>query len=150
MPSINEYALRARARGRGCSIRKSRSRSIHASDLGGYLLVDDAMNCCVLGDRSGQNFLPSKWQPNMKNAAILLCTALAIGTILPAPPAQAQTYDPDYPVCLQIYDDIAHFYFECRYTSMAQCATSASGRAAQCVVNPYYAQPAPRKKRSHK
>ena len=35
-----------------------------------------------------------------------------------------------------------------RYTSLAQCALSASGRAAQCVVNPYMAnasvEPSPR------
>ncbi|SIO53517.1 Protein of unknown function [Bradyrhizobium erythrophlei] len=86
----------------------------------------------------------------MKNAARLLCTVLALGTILFAAPARAQTYDPNYPVCLQIYDDMVHFYFECRYTSMAQCAASASGRSAQCVVNPYYAKPGPRKKRSRK
>jgi hypothetical protein len=30
-------------------------------------------------------------------------------------------------------------YYECGYTSLAQCALSASGRAAQCVVNPYTA-----------
>jgi hypothetical protein len=33
------------------------------------------------------------------------------------------------------------YYFECAYTSLAQCNMSASGRAAQCVVNPYYAGP---------
>jgi len=74
-------------------------------------------------------------------------------TVSMAAPAQAQTYDPNYPVCLQVYDDMVHFYFECSYTSLAQCQASASGRAAQCVVNPYYAKtPAkvgPRKKRSH-
>jgi hypothetical protein len=31
-------------------------------------------------------------------------------------------------------------YYECRYTSLPQCNMSASGRSAQCVVNPYYAQ----------
>jgi hypothetical protein len=30
-------------------------------------------------------------------------------------------------------------YYECRYNSLAQCNLSASGRAAQCVVNPYVA-----------
>jgi hypothetical protein len=84
----------------------------------------------------------------------LAWSILAVGTILAASPGQAQTYDPAYPVCLQIYDDIAHFYFECRYTSMAQCAASASGRAASCVVNPYFtkapAKPGPRQKRPHK
>jgi len=66
-------------------------------------------------------------------------------------PAQAQAYDPKYPVCLQVYDDFTHYYFECSYTSMPQCQASASGRYAQCVINPYYAGPkskgAPRKKR---
>jgi Protein of unknown function (DUF3551) len=75
------------------------------------------------------------------------------GAMVPlAAPAQAQTYDPRYPVCLQVYDDMVHFYYECSYTSMAQCAASASGRYAQCVVNPYFAGPnarrGPRKKRS--
>jgi hypothetical protein len=86
----------------------------------------------------------------MKDAVSLLCTAIAFGAILfAAPPAQAQTYDPNYPICLQVYDDMVHFYFECSYTSMAQCAASASGRSAQCGVNPYYAKPGARKKRSH-
>ena len=86
----------------------------------------------------------------MKHAVSLLCTVLAVGTILFAAPARAQTYDPNYPVCLQIYDDMVHYYFECSYTSLAQCAASASGRYAQCVVNPYYAKPGPRKKRSRR
>jgi hypothetical protein len=30
-------------------------------------------------------------------------------------------------------------YIECRYTSMAQCAESATGHAAVCLVNPYFA-----------
>ncbi len=75
---------------------------------------------------------------------------LAVMAVQIAPPAQAQTYDPNYPVCLQVYDDMVHYYFECSYTSMAQCAASASGRSAQCVVNPYYAKPGPRQKRSRK
>jgi hypothetical protein len=70
-----------------------------------------------------------------------------------AAPAQAQTYDPNYPVCLQVYDDMVHYYFECAYTSIPQCQASASGRAAQCVVNPYYvkptAKPGRHKKRTH-
>jgi hypothetical protein len=67
--------------------------------------------------------------------------ALAILTIaaaLTAPPALAQTYDPKYPVCLQVYQGFVDYYFECAYTSMPQCQMSASGRAASCVVNPYY------------
>jgi hypothetical protein len=84
---------------------------------------------------------------------ILVLAILAVGAGSGAAPAQAQTYDPNYPVCLQIYDDMVHYYFECRYTSIPQCQASASGRAAQCVVNPFYARthakPVHRRKRSH-
>jgi hypothetical protein len=57
---------------------------------------------------------------------------------LAAVPAQAQTYDPDYPICLQVFGRAGN-YFDCRYTSIGQCRMSASGRAAQCVTNPYFA-----------
>ena len=67
---------------------------------------------------------------------IVLAAAIALSA-----PARAQTYDPSYPVCLQVYQGIADFYFECHYRTMAQCAASASGRSAQCVVNPYYGGP---------
>jgi uncharacterized protein DUF3551 len=84
----------------------------------------------------------------------LALTILALAAVQIAAPAKAQTYDPNYPFCLQIYDDMVHYTFECAYTSMPQCQASASGRNAQCVVNPYYprspANPpgtAPRKKR---
>jgi hypothetical protein len=30
-------------------------------------------------------------------------------------------------------------YYECSYTSLPQCNASASGRAAECVINPYFA-----------
>jgi hypothetical protein len=66
---------------------------------------------------------------------------LAIAAIMAAPSARAQTYDPRYPVCLQIYQGLADYYFECAYTSIPQCQMSASGRAAQCIVNPYYKGP---------
>ena len=70
---------------------------------------------------------------------ILASTILAIATILAVAPAHAQTYDPNYPVCIQMYrwggSDI-----ECSYTSMAQCAATASGLSATCSLNPYYAQ----------
>ncbi len=62
---------------------------------------------------------------------------LGIGMVSLAAPAQAQTYDPNYPVCLHQYGPIS--YFECSYTSLPQCAASASGRPAQCVLNPYFA-----------
>jgi len=61
----------------------------------------------------------------------------AIGMILAATPVQAQTYDPNYPVCLQVYGRAGN-YISCRYTAMGQCQMAASGRAAQCITNPFF------------
>ena len=69
---------------------------------------------------------------------ILALAILTVATVLTAAPGRAQTYDPAYPVCLHVYTRGANYY-ECRYTSLPQCNASASGRAAQCVVNPYFA-----------
>jgi hypothetical protein len=62
----------------------------------------------------------------------------AIGTISVGP-AAAQTYDPAYPVCPHVYPSWGGSYYECAHTSPPQCNASASGRAAQCVINPYFA-----------
>jgi hypothetical protein len=70
---------------------------------------------------------------------IRVLAMVAIGAAAIIRPAEAQTYDPDYPVCLHVYDRAGLHYYDCRYTSLPQCNLSASGRAAQCVVNPYYA-----------
>jgi Protein of unknown function (DUF3551) len=69
---------------------------------------------------------------------VMACTILATATVLVAAPAPAQTYDPNYPVCLQTYA-IGGGSIDCSFTSLAQCAASASGRAAQCLNNPYFA-----------
>jgi len=71
----------------------------------------------------------------MRIPALAIAT---VATVLTAAPAQAQTYDPNYPVCLQTYGRYSG-YIKCGYTSHAQCALSASGRAAQCITNPYFA-----------
>ena len=63
---------------------------------------------------------------------------LTIATVLTAAPSEAQMYSPDYPVCLQAYGRNGG-YVECAYTSLAQCNQSASGRPAQCIINPYFA-----------
>jgi hypothetical protein len=65
---------------------------------------------------------------------------LAIGAILASLPAQAQTYDPRYPICMEVYS-VNGSAIGCGYTSMAQCKASASGRAAQCFANPYFVGP---------
>jgi hypothetical protein len=70
---------------------------------------------------------------------ILALAILMIATACSAQSARAQTYDPAYPVCLQIYQGFTDYYFECAYSTLAQCNMSASGRSAQCIVNPYYA-----------
>jgi hypothetical protein len=63
---------------------------------------------------------------------------LTIATVLTASPARGQTYDPHFPVCLQTYG-IGGGYIACGYSSLAQCNATASGRAAQCIANPYFA-----------
>jgi Protein of unknown function (DUF3551) len=102
--------------------------------------------------KSESGFCADIWEDmNMKlhrlPAAAMAATVLAALLILAAP-AQAQTYDPRYPVCLQIYQSMVDYYFECAYTSIPQCQMSASGRNASCVVNPYYG--GPKAKRSKK
>ena len=67
-----------------------------------------------------------------------LAILMAATMVLASAPARAQTYNPAYPVCLQVYG-IGGSYIGCGYTSLAQCAQSASGRAAQCIINPYFA-----------
>ena len=70
---------------------------------------------------------------------VLALTILAAGALLARTPSHAQTYAPGYPVCLHVYGQVT--YYECGYTSLSQCNASASGRGAQCVVNPYVANP---------
>ncbi|NVN86340.1 MAG: DUF3551 domain-containing protein [Rhodopseudomonas sp.] len=53
--------------------------------------------------------------------------------------------DSSAPVCLHVYGPVS--YDECRYTSIAQCQVSASGRPASCIVNPFYAEPQGRRQR---
>ena len=70
---------------------------------------------------------------------VLACIFLTIIMALAATPLRAQTYDPNYPVCIQTYT-IGGGSIDCSFTSLAQCAASASGRPAQCYNNPYFAQ----------
>ena len=74
---------------------------------------------------------------------------VAISALFMSTHARAQTYDPNYPVCMQIYGQVG--YFDCRYTSLEQCKFLAVGRSASCVVNPYFAQakPARRSRRAN-
>ena len=80
----------------------------------------------------------------------LATPVLAFTMTLAAASAQAQTYDPNYPICLQTFGRIGNT-ISCGYTSMDQCRLSASGRAAQCITNPYFAAANPgRSRRQHR
>jgi hypothetical protein len=82
-----------------------------------------------------ETIAPIPKEAPMRISAMVILTA---ATVLTAIPTQAQTYNPDYPVCLQVYGKEGG-YIGCGYTSMKQCARSASGLAAQCIINPYFA-----------
>ena len=55
----------------------------------------------------------------------LIWTILASGTILANAPSHAQTYDPNYPVCIQI-TEWGGTHIDCSFTSMPQCQATAS------------------------
>src|SRR4030095_14509726 len=72
----------------------------------------------------------------MRNLALAILT---ISMVWGTGQAAAQTYDPAFPVCMRVVPWGGGTYYDCTYYTMAQCAASASGRAAQCDPNPYYA-----------
>jgi hypothetical protein len=59
---------------------------------------------------------------------------LMIAAILTVSPARTQTYGGGSPVCLRW-----SYSYDCSYTSLPQCNASASGRTAQCFINPFFA-----------
>ena len=69
----------------------------------------------------------------------LALTIVTMGMALAAGQARAQTYDPAFPVCMHVIPLGGGSIEDCTYYTMAQCAMSASGRAAQCNPNPFYA-----------
>lgn len=69
----------------------------------------------------------------------LTSAIVVVGTLLALASASAQTYDPRYPVCMHVYGELEGERMDCDFTSLAECAASASGRPATCLINPYYA-----------
>jgi hypothetical protein len=67
-------------------------------------------------------------------------TILTIFTVFTAAPADAQTYNGNYPVCIQLYLRDGARSIECGFSSMEQCQATASGLSAMCLLNPYYAR----------
>jgi hypothetical protein len=70
----------------------------------------------------------------------LIFAMLPLAMVLIVTSAQAQMYDPDYPVCMHVYGELEGERMDCIFTSLAQCAATASGRPATCLINPYFAQ----------
>jgi hypothetical protein len=69
-----------------------------------------------------------------------------VGALLTAAPSHAQTFDPRYPVCMHVYSGSSGGggeWYDCSFTSLAQCRATAAGRAATCGLNPYYPVNAP-------
>ena len=73
-------------------------------------------------------------EPPMRNFSV---TMLIAGVLAASCSARAQTYSLDYPVCLHVFGPATHI--ECAFTSLAQCDATASGRPAECEVNPFLA-----------
>ena len=69
---------------------------------------------------------------------LMVYLVVTAATIWAAVPVQGQTYDPNYPVCMQTYGPFSGI--DCSYTSMANCRLLAQGRSAQCLTNPYFVQ----------
>jgi len=80
---------------------------------------------------------------SMRFAVLILLGVLALPTTVLAR---------DYPVCLRVYQSMVDWYDDCGYTSIPQCQASASGRSAECMINPFYNAPAakPRAHRRHR
>lgn len=78
--------------------------------------------------------------------ARLIFTILALATAVVASSVRAQMYDPNYPVCMHVYGELEGERMDCIFTSLAQCAATASGRPAQCLVNPYFVRPSGRRR----
>jgi hypothetical protein len=70
---------------------------------------------------------------------LLTFAILALATLAAATPASAQMYDPRYPICMHVYGEKLGERMDCIFTSFAQCAATASGLPATCLVNPFYA-----------
>ncbi|MGY4629298.1 hypothetical protein ACVWY3_007054 [Bradyrhizobium sp. USDA 4486] len=69
-----------------------------------------------------------------------------VGALIAAAPAQAQTFDPRFPICMHVYSGAnggGGEWYDCSFISLPQCRATASGRPATCDLNPYYPVNAP-------
>jgi len=77
----------------------------------------------------------------------LSLAALALAAFVMVKPAKAQWYDPSFPVCMHVFGEQEGERMDCIFTSLAQCAASASGRSAMCLINPYFVRRSGRRAR---
>ena len=66
----------------------------------------------------------------------LTWVVLAIGAMLTIAPSHGQTYDPNYPVCIQGVE-WGGTHIDCSFTSLPQCQGTASN-IGWCFANPYF------------
>jgi hypothetical protein len=71
---------------------------------------------------------------------ILVVVISVFGMVSMSAVARAQTFDPRFPVCMHVVG-LGSVYDDCSYFTLAECAQSASGRPAQCNINPWYRGP---------
>ena len=71
---------------------------------------------------------------------VLASVILTLSVVSVTSSARAQTYDPNYPVCLKLIQTFGGEWNDCRFTSLEQCAPAASGLAAQCIITIMRAQ----------
>jgi Protein of unknown function (DUF3551) len=77
----------------------------------------------------------------------------AAGVVLAASTTHAQTFDPRFPVCMHVYSGGSGGggeWYDCSFASLPQCRATASGRAAICDLNPYFAAAEPSRRRSRR
>jgi len=66
----------------------------------------------------------------------VICMVVASATILTIPQSHAQTYDPNYPVCIEV-TEWGGTHIDCSFISIPQCQAAASGFGT-CFANPYF------------
>ncbi len=68
-------------------------------------------------------------RPAFLGGMALVVSALSLATTSPA-------HAIDYPYCMHVYT--RDQYVDCSFSTLAQCQATASGRPAQCYLDPFY------------
>ena len=76
----------------------------------------------------------------------LIFSIFALAMTVVVNSVQAQTYDPNYPVCMHVFGEQLGDRMDCNFTSLAQCKATASGLPASCLINPYFVPPSGRRR----